>query len=246
MADASMHRHALWIARAMARTGLSPLHPSDVSRLEAICSVRTVPAGTLLLPAGKAVDRILVVRRGEISLATRRSVGTRRVVVGLVRQGDVVGDIPMLCERPMPFDALAQGECVVIELDRNDLLELLRTSPTFALRWTVSVAKRLEHSQRRILSLLTHDLTEQVAALLLDERERDAGGQWVVRLSHATLAQLLGARRPSVSRVLKDLRRRGLVRGGYRTLVLPDPAGLAAVAGEPLEPDAGTPLLEVP
>ena len=68
--------------------------------------------------------------------------------------------------------------------------------------------------------------------LLLDERERERrhDGGWMVRLSHATIAQLLGVRRQSVSRVLAPLRERGLVTSGYRTIVLLDLPGLARVA----------------
>lgn len=232
--DGLTNRHALWIARAMARTDLSPLQTKDIVALQAICRDRNVASGEVLLSAGTPVDRIFVVRTGEIQLAARRPLIGRRVV-GLVHEGGVVADIQLFCDGPMPFDAIAAVDSVVIELDRAALLDLLRSSPSLGLRWATSVAKRLEHSQRRILSLLTQDLRAQVATMLLDERCRDGDHGWVVRLSHATMAQLLGVRRQSVSRVLGEFRRRGLVGGGYASLPLIDLEALAGVAGEPLE-----------
>ncbi len=222
--------HALWMARAMARNDLSPLAPEDLPRLEAICSPRAVRSGTVLLTAGEDVSSVLVVRHGEIHLAARSTV-LRRQTVAVVRAGGVVGDIPMLCDKPMPFDAITARDTVVLQLDRGRLVELLRTSPTISLRWTTSVARRLEENQQRILAMLTMDLTGQVATLLLDEREASGDGPPVVRLSHAVIAQLLGARRPSVSRVMRDLRRRNLVRGGYAEIRLLDLPRLAALVG---------------
>jgi CRP-like cAMP-binding protein len=233
-ADAAMRRHALWIARAMARTDLTPLQQSDIDHLERVVKVRHEPQGTVLITAGATVDAVYVVRSGEVRLATRRPLGGRQLV-GLIREGGVVGDIPMFCERPMPFDALTGQQTTILEISRRQLLTMLTQSPSLSLRWMTSLAKRLEQTQHRMVSLLTKDLTMQVALLLLDERERETGGSWVVRLSHGTIAQLLGVRRQSVSRVLAALRRDGLVTSGYRTIVLRDLRGLADVAGVPAD-----------
>jgi CRP-like cAMP-binding protein len=228
--DPAMRRHALWIARAMARTDLTPLRSSDIEQLERVVKVRHEPQGTVLLTAGSTVEAVHVVRSGQVRLATRRPLGGRQLV-GLIREGGVVGDIPMFCERPMPFDALTGAQTTILEISRPQLLALLTQSPSLALRWMTSLAKRLEQTQHRMVSLLTKDLTMQVALLLLDEREEQPGGGWVVRLSHGTIAQLLGVRRQSVSRVLSTLRAEGLVTSGYRTIVLRDLDRIGRVAG---------------
>lgn len=218
------------MARAMARPDLIPLRHTDLPALEEVAETRAAPAGTVLVPTGATVTEIFVVRDGRLQLAVRTKRG--RHVVALIPPGGVCADLPMFCEQPMPFDAIAEVDSTVIALDREGLLALLRRSPSLSLRWTTSVAKRMDEMQRRLVAVLTKDLTAQVAALLLDEREQDPAGEVVVRHSHATMAQLLGARRQSVSRVLRELRKRGLVEGGYRQVVLIDPAGLAAITGD--------------
>lgn len=134
----------------------------------------------------------------------------------------------------MPFDAVVETDATLVDLDRDDLLALLRGSPTLALRWTTSVAARLEHSQRRLATLLTKDLDAQVASLLLDARERADDGGWQTPLSHGMLAELLGVRRQSVSRAMARLRQRGVVANAYRRITLLDLDGLAELAGERL------------
>jgi CRP-like cAMP-binding protein len=218
----------------MARTDLSPLQPDDVASLEAMCRVQQVPAGTRLIAAGSEVETIYVVRSGEVELSSRRALGGRQLVA-LVRAGDVLADIPMFCERRMPFDARTGADSTIIELDRDELVDLLQRSPSLSLRWATSVAKRLEQTQRRMVTVLTKDLRAQVATVLLEEREPEPGGQWVVRLTHATLAELLGARRQSVSRVVAKLRKSGLVATRYRSMYLQDLDALADVAGVSLE-----------
>jgi CRP-like cAMP-binding protein len=53
----------------------------------------------------------------------------------------------------------------------------------------------------------------------------------VVRLPQATLAQLLGATRPAVNRILKTLETDGLIRLGYREIEVADPRALERIAG---------------
>ncbi len=78
-------------------------------------------------------------------------------------------------------------------------------------------------------------MISQVAYLLLDLAEAEVTGQRVVRLSHTTLAHLLGARRQSVTRVITQLRQRGLVTTRYGATVLVDEDGLReVVGGDPL------------
>jgi CRP-like cAMP-binding protein len=95
-----------------------------------------------------------------------------------------------------------------------------------ARRWLTSIAGRLAASQQRLIDLLGVPLPQQVARVLLDESD---GGQ--VPYAQATIAALLGARRPSVNKVVKDLESRGLLTVAYRRITVEDAAKLAAFAG---------------
>lgn len=232
--DEAQRRHALWIARAMSRTDLTPLRPEDIARLGVACEVSTVAAGTVLLNAGQEIADVYVVREGRVRLAARRPLSGRQTV-GMVEAGGVVGDIPVLCGQPMPFDAVADVTSTVVRVDQAGLLAELTRSPALSLRWLRSIAMRLEQTQHRMTTLLTKDLAGQVATVLLDQRKQGSDGAWTVQLPHQTIAHLLGVRRQSVSRVLGQLRRDELVRTSYGELELLDLEGLAVVAGEPLD-----------
>lgn len=228
--DDLSRRHAMWIARAMARTDLAPLTSADVVALEEIAEPRRVEAGTVLVQAGAPVTHVHIVREGRVHLAIRNpSLG--RQTVGIIGSGGVVADIPVLTGQPMDFDAFADVDSTVLSIEKDRLLALLGESPTLGLRWVTSVAQRLDEAQRRLVTLLTKDLASQIATILLDHRVRD-DETWMVQMPHQTIAHLLGARRQSVSRVLGQLRRDGLVRSRYGSVEILDLAGIAQLAGE--------------
>lgn len=103
------------------------------------------------------------------------------------------------------------------------------------MRWMTSIARRLDDDRRRLVIVTSKPLISQVAYLLLDLAEADAHSGAVVRLSHTTLSHLLGARRQSVTRVIAQLRKQGLVETAYGSMILLDQDGLRDVMGrEPL------------
>ena len=216
-----MVRQAAWIARALGRGDLAPFSDDDVAELAAFIGVRRIGAGTLLLQQGKPVRSIGIIQGGSVGLYHRA--GLRRVMIQILREGDVLGDLPYFCKIDAPFTARSISDVTLLELEEEVLERLLATRPALSRRFLFSLASRLERMQRRLLELTQRDLRGQIASLLLDETERQ---QRVIALPQATLAELLGAARPSVNQVLKGLEEEGLVRLAYRRVEVLDPSGL--------------------
>lgn len=226
-------RHAMWIARSMARTDLSPLTGGDIISLENSCTPHRVDAGTVLYNVGAPVAQVHIVREGRVHLAIRNPTLGRQTV-GIVGPGGVIGDIPVLTQQEMGFDAYADVDSTILSIDRERFLSMLSESPSLGVRWATSIAMRTAETQRRLVTLLTKDLAAQIATILLDHRVRE-NGVWMVQMPHQTIAHLLGARRQSVSRVLGHMRRDGLVRSRYGSVEILDLAGIAELAGEETE-----------
>jgi CRP-like cAMP-binding protein len=222
----SMVRHAAWIARSLGRGDLFPFTPEDVAELAERIGFATYEPGTRLLAPGGPVEWIGLIEYGEVELSHRS--GVRRVVLQILRDGDLLGDVPYFCRLPSPYTARTLTEVMLIRLERRDLEGLLASHPMIAQRFLYSLASRLERMQRRLLQLTGGELRTQVATLLLDEAGADSEP---VRLPQATLAELLGARRPSVNRVLKQLEAEGAIRLTYRQVDILDAGALARVAG---------------
>jgi len=222
-----------WISPASADVNLGLLRPAELTHLQRFGSLRRVDAGTLVAASGSQALQVQVVVDGELELAARLDTG--RTTMAVVRRGGVIADIPMLLEAPMPYDAVATRDTELIALSRPRWTDLLTSSPTLALRWMTSIARRLDEDRRWLVVVTSKPLIAQVAYLLLELQEVQGAGPPTVRLSHNTLAQLLGARRQSVTRVLGELRDRELILSHYGATVLRDPGGLRVIMGsEPL------------
>jgi CRP-like cAMP-binding protein len=218
-----------WISAASAERNLGLLDRRELAKLRTLGTVHYADAGTVVAASGSRVTHVQVVSDGELELRARLDEG--RATMAVVRTGGVIADIPLLLDAPMPFDAIASRDTECIALSRQRWTELLTGSPDLALRWMASIARRLDDDRRRLVVVTSKPWIGQVAYLLLELAEEGPTGEPVVKLSHTTIAHLLGARRQSVTRVVGDLKRQGLVESRYGHTVLLEPAGLHQVMG---------------
>lgn len=221
--ERSTIRHAAWIARCLGRGELAPLGPDDIDALAGELDESRHAGGTKVFTRGEVGARVFIVREGTIELT--RSMHGRQIVLQLLRPGDVFGDIPLIARMPLPFDARALTDAVVLSIDSDTLWCILEQRPRLARRWMVSIALRMAEVQARLIDLLAGGLPAQLASVLVREAERGT-----VALSQQVLAELVGGRRTSVNRVLKDLEARGLIALHYRQVEILDPGGLTALA----------------
>jgi len=218
-----------WISPSSAQRNLGLFNRAEIANLRRFADVRYASAGTVVVAAGTRVAAVQIVVDGELELMARTESG--RATMAVVRAGGVIADIPLLLGAPMPFDAVASRDTQCIALSKQRWDELLTTNAALSLRWMTSIARRLDADRRRLVVVTSRPLIAQVAYLLLDLHEEDVGQRYVARLSHTTIAHLLGARRQSVTRVVRELRDRGLIQTGYGVVELMDLDGLAAVMG---------------
>lgn len=218
-------RDALWVSRCVGRAGATPLRLEDVEDLAGFIRVRTLAAGEPLVKEGDEPTAVCIVREGLLELAVHGSAG--RMVIQTLRAGDIDGDIQLLLGMRMPYETRANVETTCLMLERSAFEELLATHPHVSRRWLTSVSQRLARSHSRLTSLLAQPLEVQVAQLLLEERVED-----VVSLTQATVAALLGVRRPSVNRVLGRFADSGMVEVSYGKVHILDAGALARLGME--------------
>ena len=219
------HQHVAWLARSFGRTDYLPLSNEDLAALDRAGDYVDKYPGTHLFKEDEPAEAAYVLRDGQVDLYRTRD-GVQRIVAR-VGPGAVIGDIAMFQGRPYMSSARAVDPVTAFRLDRRRLLPVLMEHPTIAMRWLIAGLNQLEATQRRVLRLMHRTVKQQVAEMLLDERDRYSE----VHLSQAALATLLGASRQSVNEALSDLRRSGFVETGYRVVRVLDPGGLEAIVG---------------
>lgn len=193
------------------------------------------PAGSYLYQAGQPADALYVVAEGRVKISQTTPGGTETVTDILV-PGELFGAMSTLGEPYHLQSASALVGSCTLRIEQDDFREVLAQDPRIGLRVLDDVAARLTRAHSDIGGQTTDTVPQRVATALLrlaDKLGEDRGAEGVlleVPLSRADLAGLARSTPESVSRVMSQWKREGVIDSGRRWTALLDRERLEAEA----------------
>ncbi len=197
---------------------------------------REFKAGQELFGLSEPCDSIFNLTQGWVILYNILEDG-RRQILHFALPGAVLGFHPGSGAR-MTYAAQALTNTVVCTIPHRALLPLVNQQPELGLRLARLIARDCSLAFDRLTSIGRHSARERVAHLLLElfvrYRAQWPGSQ--IKEMHLPLTQehigdATGLTFVHVNRVLRDLRKDGVVDFHYRRLQILDPDKLVDVAG---------------
>ena len=170
--------------------------------------------------AGERPDGLYVILSGRAKVLRSDEEG-REVILATLGAPQFFGEMGPLDDSPRSASVQALGPCEVMCLSTVDFVRCLSESRVLAMSVMRGMAERLRQADRQIESLALLDVYGRVARVLLDLAE-DIGGERIIRHAPAKqeIANMIGASREMVSRVIKDLCKRGHIRIESRRIVI--------------------------
>lgn len=193
---------------------------------------QTYPAGVLLFAEGQSPRGILVLCSGRVKMSTASREG-KVLILKIASPGDVLGLSAVLSG--VPFEATAETvtPCRVNFVSRDHLANFLTRYGEAGLRAARAVSKEYQDACLEIQEiLLAPSSAGKLAKLLLSWADGNGAGEGRVRsmLTHEEMAQMIGASRETVTRVMTQLKRKQIIRLEGSTLVIRNRTGLEQLA----------------
>ncbi len=215
---------------------------TTLQAFEAISATRLYPKGATLFVEGEAPHGIYVLCAGRVKLTAGPSTG-KIVTVRLAEVGEVLGLSTTISGDPYPLSAETIESCQADFVERDNFLAFLRAYPEVCFRVVEMLNDNLHAARAQIRSFgKINKATERLAGLLLHwcvERgeETQGGVRLKMQFTHQGIAQMIGASRETVSRLLGELKRQQIISIKGSTLLVHDMAALVAKAGSSATPD---------
>ena len=182
---------------------------------------RTYAPGQLIYLQGTEAQEFYYILSGTVRCFISSAEGDERILT-LHRGGELIGEAAFFDRQPRVSSAMAVTKCALVAVDRRRLEEVFALHPALAV-------SMLEYLARTVRLLSAHvDGTflraDQRVARYLLSLSPGSGGE--LRCTHEEIGSSVGVSRVTVSRVLGELERQGLLKTGYRTVRLLDPDAL--------------------
>lgn len=197
--------------------GLPEVQLDHIARMAVL---REVPRNTTIVFVGAKTDALFVIVSGSAKVLNRDAEG-REVILSVLEAGECFGEMGLIDDSPRSADVVSNETCVLLVISKADFTRALSENVDLCLNIMKSLVLRLREANHKIESLALMDVYGRVAKLLLEFSEKEGGVRVVKRkITKLDMAKMVGASREMVSRVMKDLEHRGIIRAEAGRIVL--------------------------
>jgi CRP/FNR family cyclic AMP-dependent transcriptional regulator len=193
-------------------------------------NVARYAAGADIFAKGDPGNSMMAVLRGRVQISAPSADG-RQMVLTIMHEGDVFGEIALLDGKERTADATAMTDCELLVVPRRPFLELLERRPDLGVGLLVVLCERLRRTNEQVEDLAFLDLETRIAKTLLrlahEGAPAPAAARVGVKISQRALGELVGGSRESVNKHLQDWKRLGIIEIEKGSIVICDADALA-------------------
>jgi CRP-like cAMP-binding protein len=211
----------------------SSMSDEELDLLLRATTTKKLDARQTLFRKGDAGNQLYAIASGSLKVMATGADG-RDVLFTLLGAGDVIGEISILDGGERSASAVAFEPTELLVLHRRELIPFLEQHPHIAIGLAGVLAAMVRRLSERAEDRQTMPLAGRMAKRLLALAEQHGqrpivGGPVEIRLPQQDLADLVGATRESVNKLLRGWEEQGIVGLGRGRVVLKRPADLEAI-----------------
>ncbi len=188
----------------------SELSNEDIQRIAGSGVVKSFPKHTVLISEGDQSDFLYVILEGKVKVFVSDESG-KEAILNIQGPGEYFGELALIDEVPRSASVMTLTPSRLAFVSRADFEACLAEHPNLALKLIRTLTQRIRSLTEVVKNLALHDVYGRVARTLL-KLAQEKNGMLVIeqRLTHQDIADMVGASREMVSRIMKDL-----TTGGY-------------------------------
>ncbi|MBC7341568.1 MAG: Crp/Fnr family transcriptional regulator [Clostridia bacterium] len=204
----------------------SGLSQKDLELIEHIIINRKYTKHHIIFLEGEPGDGLYFVKSGRVKVYKSTEDGRERIL-HFLREGDIFAEVLLFDKGPFPATAEAMEDCEIGVIPSADMSHLLIQHPQIALKMLKMMSARLRMAQVELSTFAYRDTYSRMAALLLQlandlGTKTDEGTVINLAVTQRELASRIGVSRETVTRILTEFKREGILTFNRQKIVLSD------------------------
>ncbi len=208
----------------------SGLSDKDLRELESVVRERSFRKNEVIFHAQEPGSALFVIKRGRVKISMDDKSG-REIILRLFTAGDFFGEMSLLDGEPRSATVSSLEPCQALILYRDQFIEFVTRRPQVVMKMLTALSRRLRKADEKISRLAFADAYEKVASVLMEIIEErkiplHIGTEIPISLTRKELAEMVGLSRETLTRVIADFQRAGVLRIEGRHIAIVDPQKL--------------------
>ena len=188
----------------------SGLPKEALTEIEQHGSVKSYKKNVIVINQDDETDSLYVILSGSVKVFVSGEDG-REAVLNHQEAGDYFGDLALIDKQPRVASVMTMEPSKFMIISRVDFLTCLSKNPEIAINLIKPMTRRMRMLAKNVSSLALLDVYGRVARILLEQSEEQGDVMVTEKLTQQEIADMVGASRAMVSRILKDLKEGGYI-----------------------------------
>ena len=184
---------------------------AELDAVRALANEKNYPKNAVVLTEGEMGDSLYMIQSGKVKVFIGDEEG-REIILKILGAGDFFGEMSMIDKQPRSASVTTIEPSTFLVLSHGNFERCVEQAPHIGNMVMQCLAQRVREADRKIGTLALMDVYGRVASTLLELAVYHDGKLMVgEKLSQQDLANMVGASREMVNRILKDLTDRGFI-----------------------------------
>jgi len=207
----------------------SSLNDDELTELAGLAIKRSFMPNEFIFWDGDAPEWFYIVAEGKVKVLKHSSLG-KEFTIAFFGPGEMFGEVAVFENKPYPASAQTVTETSVVGVKRNDLLSFLANRPQVALKIIDVLGGRLRDAQGRLRDLAGERVEQRLAGTLVMLCSKLGPD---LPFTQQEIANMTGTTNETTSRVLSQLKDRGIIHSGRSRIVILDELKLRLLSEGP-------------
>ncbi len=187
------------------------LSDKELDVVRSVAVEKSYPKNAVVLTEGEMGDSLYMIESGKVKVFIGDEDG-REITLKMLGPGAFFGELSMIDKQARSASVTTTEASTFLVLSHAAFERVIERAPTIANMVMQMLAQRVREADRKIGTLALMDVYGRVASTLLELAVYNNGKLMVSeKLSQQDLANMVGASREMVNRILKDLSERGFI-----------------------------------
>lgn len=168
------------------------------------------PRNAVILTEGDECNNFYVIKRGKVKVyVDDEDDGGKHIVLNILEAGSYFGELGLIDGEPRSASVMTMEKTELLAISPHDFHQFLEENHSVALIMMKALVRRIRTLTLSVRDLALLDVYSRVSNLL--KNRSDDSGDINPKLTHQEIADMIGASREMVSRIMRELALGGFI-----------------------------------
>ena len=197
----------------------SCLSDEVLAEIEQHGTIKSYNKNTIIINQNDETDSLYVILSGKVKVFVSGEDG-REVVLNYQVPGEYFGEMSLIDRQPRAASVMTVEPSRLMVIARSAFMRCLSSNPEIALNLIGPMTSRIRMLADNVSNLALLDVYGRVARILLQNAKEEDGVLKTDKLTQQEIADMVGASRAMVSRILKDLKNGGYINVDKKRIII--------------------------